>query len=51
MLNFAAMAAVLVYQWFIARTALAVAGGAAAMIVGLDLVIGILLSAVAGRFA
>lgn len=51
LLNFAAMAAVLVYQWFIARTALAVAGRAAAMIVGLDLAIGILLSAVAGRFA
>lgn len=51
LLNFAAMAAVLVYQWFIARTALAVAGGTAAMIVGLDLAIGVLLSVVVGRFA
>lgn len=50
LLNFAAMTAILAYQWFIARTALAVAGRTAAMIVGLDLAIGIVLSVVAGRF-
>ena len=49
-LGFAATAAILFYQWFIARTALEVSGGAAASIVGLDLVISILINLVTNRF-
>ena len=50
MLLIAASLAILFYQWFVARTALAVNGGVAAAIVGLDLVISIVLNAVNGRF-
>ncbi len=42
--------AILFYQWFIARTALAVSGMAAAAVVGLDLAVSIVLNAVTGRF-
>src|SRR5258708_17430607 len=40
----AATAAVLVYEWFIARVALDIAGSAAAMIVLVDLVLGAVIS-------
>ena len=50
MLLIASSLAILCYQWFVARTALAVSGGVAAAIVGLDLVISIVLNAVSGRF-
>ncbi len=42
--------AILFYQWFVARTALAVSGMTAAVIVGLNLMISVVLNAVTGRF-
>ena len=50
LLGFAATAAILFYQWFIARTALDIPGLGAAAIVGLDLVISILINLVTNRF-
>jgi len=44
----AAFLAILAYYWFIARTALAIAGFAAAGVVGLDMVLTLMISAVAG---
>ena len=49
LLGLAATAAILLYQWFIARTALDVSGGAAAAIVGLDLVISVVINLVSNR--
>jgi len=39
--------AVLAYEWFIARVALTIGGGAAALVVALDLAIGLVINAVA----
>lgn len=50
MLNISAVMAVLVYQWFVTRTALGIDGLPAAAIIGLDLMISIVLNAVSGRF-
>ena len=50
LLGLAATAAILFYQWFIARTALDITGGGAAAIVGLDLIISILINLVTNRF-
>jgi hypothetical protein len=44
--QFAAMIAVLVYSWFIARSGLEIKGGAAALIVGLDLGISFVINSV-----
>ena len=49
-LGFAATVAILFYRWFIARTALEVSGGAAAAIVGLDLMISLVINLVTSRF-
>ncbi len=49
-LGFAATVAILFYRWFIARTALEVSGGAAAAIVGLDLMISLVINLVTTRF-
>ncbi len=50
LLGLAATAAILFYQWFIARTALEITGGGAAAIVGLDLMISVLINLVSNRF-
>lgn len=49
-LGLAATVAILFYQWFIARTALEITGGAAAAIVGLDLLISILINLMSNRY-
>lgn len=50
LLLIAAYLAILLYQWFIARTALDISGGGAAAIVGLDLAISFLINLVTSRF-
>lgn len=49
-LGLSATVAILFYQWFIARAALEISGGAAAAIVGLDLIISILINMVSNRY-
>jgi hypothetical protein len=46
--EFVAALATMVYEWYIARVALAVGGAAAVLIVGIDLVLGAVLGRVAG---